>query len=280
MAVTTSGDAFTRLAGWHLPVRRDVLMCPRMPAGCPRVRASAPRGSVHRGVVPMVAAAALLALASPAPALTEPANGTAIVGELVSDADLVANMPRLSRMIDDPRVAIETRIALLDELERRRLIFGPSRWVRLLRKTVGRDLLVVLRAVAAHPSAGVTAALARLLEGPDMEAAAGAALSLGSVGNQDAIEPLARGLGRNDPRLSAAAIRSLARIGTLSARRALELAAAFHPDFETRRHAGAAVIALARRHGTTLAPALVAPEVALATASGNREPTSTQGERD
>ena len=49
-------------------------------------------------------------------------------------------------------------------------------------------------------------------------------------------------------------LRSLARIGTQSARQALELVAARHPDPTLRQRAETEAIILARRHGTTLAP--------------------------
>jgi HEAT repeat protein len=167
-----------------------------------------------------------------------------------------ADMPLLTSLLADDRVAIGTRVALLAELEQRRLVSGPTEWVKLLRETTGNDLLIVVRALAAHPSAPVTQALLPMLESRDEAVAAAAAVSLGSPGNQEAIGPLVRLLGRDDQRLRMAAIRGLGRIGTPESRRALELAAAFHPDQATRRRANAEVIVLARRQGTTLGPTI------------------------
>ncbi|MCC6848836.1 MAG: HEAT repeat domain-containing protein [Deltaproteobacteria bacterium] len=173
----------------------------------------------------------------------------------------LADLPTLVPVIENPRMPIGTRIALVAELERRGLVFGPARWVRLLRTSQGGDLLAVIRAVREHPSAGVNAQLIPLLAERDPALATAAATALGTPGNVDAVRPLTASLGRPDGELRQAALASLARIGTQSARQALELAAARHPDPELRRQATVEAIALARRHGTTLAP-LVDPATA------------------
>lgn len=168
----------------------------------------------------------------------------------------LADLPALVPLIESSRVSIGTRIALVSELERRGLIFGPARWVRLLRTSHGADLLAVINAVGEHPSAGVNAQLVPLLAEPDLTIATAAAGALGVPGNIEAVRPLAASLGRNDMPLRLAALRSLGRIATQSARQALELAAARHPDAEVRRRADGEAVMMARRHGTTLAPTL------------------------
>ena len=172
------------------------------------------------------------------------------------DAPVVtqADLPSLDRVIDDPRVPIETRVALLARLEQQRLVFGPTRWVQLLRKTRGNDQLVVVRAAATRPSTAVSTELGRLVQEGDAAVATAAAVGLGHPGNIAAVEPLARALGRSVPALQFAALSSLGRIGTFGARHVLEMAAASHPDPSIRARASTEAIALARRQGTTLAP--------------------------
>jgi hypothetical protein len=193
----------------------------------------------------------------------------------------LADLPAMVPLIESPRVPIGTRIALVAELERRGLIFGPARWVRLLRTSQGSDLLAAIRAVGEHPSAGVAAYLVRLLTQPDLEIATAAATALGVPGNLEAVHPLAASLGRDDAALRLAALHSLARIGTQGARQALELVAAKHPDVVLRQRAEIEAVVLARRQGTTLAPtlgfwasdpALTAPPAAAGTAVGPDTP--------
>ncbi len=165
----------------------------------------------------------------------------------------LADLPAMVPLIESPRTPIGTRIAIVAELERRGLVFGPARWVRLLRTSHGADLLAVIRAVGEHPSAGVTGQLVPLLRDHDLEIANAAAASLGVPANVDAVRPLAAALARENAAFRHTILRSLSRIGTQSARQALELVAARHPDPELRAQAETEAIILARRHGTTLA---------------------------
>lgn len=201
----------------------------------------------------------------------EPLLVTSVMRDFAPGGDAaaltLADLPALVPLIESPRVPIGTRIALVAELERRGLVFGPARWVRLLRTARGSDLLAVIRAVGEHPSAGVNAQLIPLLHHRDFAVATAAATALGVPGNVEAVRALAESLGRADAELRTAALSSLARVGTQSARQALELAAARHPDPLTRRHAESAAIVLARRHGTTLAPMLALPNPGAALAS-------------
>lgn len=168
----------------------------------------------------------------------------------------VADLPAMVPLIESPRTPIGTRIAIVAELERRGLVFGPARWARLLRTSDGADLLAVIRAVGEHPSAGVTGQLLPLLRDRDLAIASAAAWSLGVPGNVEAIRPLTAAVAREDWGLRRTILRSLGRIGTQGARQALELIAARHPDAELRAQAGTEAIILARRHGTTVAAML------------------------
>jgi HEAT repeat protein len=131
-------------------------------------------------------------------------------------------------------------VALLSELERRKLVPGPPEWVRLLRETHGEDRIAVVHAAAAHPSDPVTQELLALLGGDDVLLVSAAAISLGVPGNQKAVEPLAKLLGSPEERVRNSAIRGLGRIGTPAAQAQLAKAAASHPDAATRRRANAA----------------------------------------
>lgn len=201
----------------------------------------------------------------------EPLLITSVMRDLAPGGDAaaltLADLPAMVPLIESSRVPIGTRIALVAELERRGLIFGPARWVRLLRTSQGPDLLAVISAVGEHPSAGVNAYLIPLLDRSDLAIATAAATALGVPGNIEAVRPLTASLRRSDHPLGLAVLRSLARIGTQSARQALELVAARHPDAELRQRAETDAIILARRHGTTLAPTfgLTLSDAALAT---------------
>jgi HEAT repeats len=192
----------------------------------------------------------------------------ALARSAIRDLTLAGNLPLVTKsdvrplaaIVWDPAVAIATRVALLDELERRGLIFGPTAWARMVRETRGRNRLEVVRALQGHQSAGVNQALVGVLQEPDEEIAGAAATALGSLGNRAAVAPLLRALGRPEPALRSAVVRALGRIATQGARQALDTAAEHHPDPETRREAFAAAIVLARRHGTTLAPMIVPVE--------------------
>ncbi len=179
----------------------------------------------------------------------------------------LADLPALVPLIESPRTPIGNRIALVAELERRGLIFGPARWVRLLRTSTSSDLVAVIHAVQEHPSAGVNAHLIPLLEDRDFAIATAAASALGVPGNVEAVRALTVCFGREDAELRTAALTSLGRIGTQSARQALEMVAAKHRDPALRWRAEVEAVVLARRHGTTLAPSFGAgSEAAVAAA--------------
>jgi hypothetical protein len=193
----------------------------------------------------------------------DPVLVTSVLRDLAPGGDAaaltLADLPAMVPLIENPRVPIGTRIAVVAELERRSLVFGPARWVRLLRTSRGSDLLAVIAAVGEHPSAGVNDHLIPLLQDHDLAVATATASALGVPGNVDAVRPLAACVGRPDQPLRLAALRSLARIGTQGARQALEMIAARHPDPGLRQRADIDAIMLARRHGTTLAPTLGPP---------------------
>ncbi len=181
---------------------------------------------------------------------TEPRLAASALRALVSAGDALelnaADAARLEALIGRATVPMTVRVGLLAELERRGLVAGPTRWAQLVSTARDRDLRVVVRAAGAHPSAEVTTALLRVVDGPDVETAADAAVSLGAPGNDEAVVRLTRVLAAGDQRLRFAAIRGLGRIGSTSALEALRHAAAFHTDATTRRRAGAEVVVLER----------------------------------
>lgn len=151
------------------------------------------------------------------------------------------DLPALEKLVWSSATPIGVRVALLAEMERRKLVPGPAQWVKLLRETRGPDQIAVARAAAAHPSAPVTRELVALLAGPDVLLVSTAAISLGVPGNEKAVEPLGKLLASKEERVRMAAIRGLGRIGTPAAQARLAQAAATHPDPDTRRRAGAEV---------------------------------------
>ncbi len=179
-------------------------------------------------------------LASPDPMLASSAVRDVA---LLSNAPIVTaeDLPALEPVLGNQETPIGVRIALLSELERRKLVDGPPRWVKLLRETSGANQLAVVRALAAHPSAAITHELVALFARPDPVLVSAAAISLGVPGNEKAVEPLGRLLESSNERVRMSAIRGLGRIGTPAAQASLAEAAASHPDPATRRRAGAEV---------------------------------------
>ena len=160
------------------------------------------------------------------------------------DAELVGpgDVPTLLDVIEASARPIGHRIGLLAELERRGLVTGAPLWAALVASASPADRAAAVRAAGAHPSPEVTRALLAQLEAEeprDRTLAPLVALALGTPGNAAAVPPLAELLGSGDKRARGAAVRALGRIHTTGARRALERAAASHPDAATRRRAAA-----------------------------------------
>lgn len=153
-----------------------------------------------------------------------------------------ADTRRLAAIAENPAAPLGVRVALLAELERRRLVDAAPRWAALVRESRGAERIPAVHAAGAHPSAEVTAALLEVLRGDDPFAAEAAAVALGSPGNDAAVPALARALAEGPPRLRGTAIRGLVGIGTPAARAALARAAADHPDPAARRLAAAALV--------------------------------------
>ena len=179
-------------------------------------------------------------LASPDPMLASSAVRDVA---LLRDAPILTaeDLPALEQVLWNAATPIGVRVALLSELERRKLVEGPPHWVKLLRETRGADQIATVRALAAHPSAAVTHELVALLVSPDVLLVSAAAISLGVPGNEKAVEPLGKLLDSSSERVRMSAIRGLGRIGTPSAHARLAEAAASHPDPATRRRASAEV---------------------------------------
>lgn len=186
----------------------------------------------------------LALLASPDPRLAASAlRDVVLAGEaLLGPADTPALLDR----VESPAVPMGVRLGLLAELDRRgALEDAPARWVALLEGARGPERVAVIRALGAHPSPPVTAALVAELEGEDAAAAEAAAVALGVPGLAAAVPPLAAALADGSSRLRMAAIRGLGRVGTAGAREALAEAADHHPDPATRRRAEAELRRLA-----------------------------------
>jgi hypothetical protein len=162
-----------------------------------------------------------------------------------------ADVPDLSRILDDPLRPTSLRSGILAELERRKLVDAPPRWVRLLQEAPAQDLPGVIRAAAKHRYPLVTAELVRILEDANREAAAAAAAAVGSRGDDAPVKALTRAIDSDEPKLRFAAIEGLGKIGTPAAREALTRAAASHPDPATAREAQTALNLLGAPNANT-----------------------------
>jgi hypothetical protein len=165
-----------------------------------------------------------------------------------------ADAERLAAIAARPATPLGVRVALIAELERRKLVDGPARWAALARDARGDDRVPAIHAAGAHPSPPVTEALLAILRGDDPTAAEAAAVALGSPGNDAAVAALAAALRTGPPRLAGVSIRGLAGIGTPAARAALAQAAADHPDAGMRRRAAAELAKDAAQSARTPAP--------------------------
>jgi hypothetical protein len=150
------------------------------------------------------------------------------------------DLPALESVLDDPGTSMGVRVALLSELQRRRLVTGSSRWLELLSSEVpSRDRVTAVRAAASSTDPAVRSRLIALIEDPDSEVAAAAAVAVARPGASAAVAPLTAALSSGSPRVRMAAVRGLGRIATPQAVQALRAAAASSSDPETRRRAEA-----------------------------------------
>jgi len=173
---------------------------------------------------------------------------------LAPEAPLVtaADRPALQAVLDDAGTAMGVRVGLLAALERRGLGAGPPGWLRLLADDVpAPDRVIAIRAAGVSGGDAVRARLLALLADPDPAVAAAAAAAVGNPGRDEAVPPLAAALESEAAPVRMAAIRGLGRIATADSLRALESAAASHPDPATRRRARAE---LAKRRATRAPP--------------------------
>ncbi|MDC3962497.1 HEAT repeat domain-containing protein [Polyangium jinanense] len=187
---------------------------------------------------------------------------------LIGDADV----PALTTLLDDAARPATLRVGLLMELERRKLVpVGPS-WIPLLRSAPPNDRVQVIRAAGARAFVpAVTAELASILEKGDRDAAIAAARALGVERNEAAVEPLGRAVDREPDELRFAALGSLRRISSPSAREILARVAKSHPDPETRRVATTEQNLLdARASAPPAAPAATSPPPAPSTGFGTK----------
>jgi hypothetical protein len=166
---------------------------------------------------------------------------------LAPDAPLVVakDRPALEAILEDPTTSMGVRVALLTELERRKIVEGSGLWLRLLSSEVPPpERATAARAAGSSVSGPVRARLIALVADPDAGVAAAAAIAVATPGSRDAVAALARALALGAPKVQMAAIRGLGRVATRDAERALESAASSHPNPDTSRRARAELVKL------------------------------------
>ena len=155
------------------------------------------------------------------------------------------DVPALEKVLADPNTSMGVRVSLLGELERRRLVDGPPRWLELLAaEGPSADRVTAIRGASSSVTSmrdPLRGRLIALLSDPDENVASAAAIGLGVRNNEAAVEPLATALSRDSARVRMAAIRGLGGVATPDALRALEITAGSHPDPATQRRARAEV---------------------------------------
>jgi LPXTG-motif cell wall-anchored protein len=206
-------------------------------------------------------------------ALKDLALSSAEAGSLVTAEDL----PALLAVLDDASRPLSLRVGLLTELERRKLVVGAERWVRLLREAPPAEVSTVARMAGRRGLPEVTAELVRLLQGENGQAAAAAAAAaaLGAPGNEAAVEPLGRAVWGPDAKLRWTALQSLGRIASPAARAVLARAASDHPDEETRRAAQTEINLLAARQSAPAASGRAPGEDRTQSQAGSSGPSSS-----
>jgi len=151
-----------------------------------------------------------------------------------------ADLPALDAVLGDAETSMGVRVALLAELERRGLLEGRARWLKLLAPGApSRDRVTAVRGAASCRDVAVRARLVELVADRDPLVASAAAIAVGAPGREAAVAPLTRALDSESPRVRMAAIRGLGRIDTASSRAALAKAAASNPDPAIRGRAEA-----------------------------------------
>jgi hypothetical protein len=226
--------------------------------------AALPREGADPGALGRVT---LSMLASPEPKLQSFALRDLVLAgplPLVTAADV----PALEAVVNDASRPISLRVGVLLEMERRKLVEVGPRWVPLLRGAAPADRVAVIRAAGGrwfHPP--VTAELVTLVGSADPDIAAASARAVGAEGNEAAVEALGRAVDSDRPEVRWAALGSLRRIGTPSARTHIDRAASSHPDPETQR--------VAQTEGRLLGPRSPAFQ---GPASGERGVSSASGQ--
>jgi HEAT repeat protein len=146
----------------------------------------------------------------------------------------------LAPVLDDRATSMGVRVGLLAELERRKLLDAPPRWLRLLSgEEPAGDRVTAIRAAGASRDARVRARLVELLADSDERVAAAAAAALDLDAAPAEASALAKALSHPAPSVRFAAIRSLGRSRGPDAAALLERAARSHRDPDTRRRAAA-----------------------------------------
>ena len=151
-----------------------------------------------------------------------------------------SDVPEVLRIVDDAKRPAMLRVGLLSELERRNLTPVGSHWVSVLDSaTTNERSAVIAGAKARWFVPEVTAALVAILDRGAPDEAISAARAVGAEGNEAAVEALERAVSREPAELRYAALGSLRRINSVSARDKLARLAETHPEVETRKVARA-----------------------------------------
>ena len=151
-----------------------------------------------------------------------------------------SDVPEVLRIVDDAKRPAMLRVGLLSELERRKLTPVGAHWVSVLESTGTNERAAVIAGAKGRwfvPE--VTAALVGIVERGTPDEAISAARAVGAEGNEAAVDALERAALREPAELRYAALGSLRRINSESARDKLARLAETHPDVETRKVARA-----------------------------------------
>lgn len=150
------------------------------------------------------------------------------------------DVPAALRIVDDAKRPAMLRVGLLSELERRKLTPVGAHWVSVLESTATNERSAVIAGAKSRwfvPE--VTAALVEIIDRGAPDEAISAARAVGAEGNEAAVDALAQAALREPAELRYAALGSLRRINSASARDKLAELVRTHPDAETRKVAQA-----------------------------------------
>jgi len=178
------------------------------------------------------------------------------------------DVPELLKIVDDAKRPAMLRVGLLSELERRKLTPVGAHWVSVLDSTPTNERSAVISGAKSRwfvPE--INTALVTMIDKGSADEAIAAARAVGAEGNEAAVDALVRAVSREPAELRFAALGSLRRINSTTAREQLAEFAKTHPDPDTRKAAQSEMTLLPANAAKAKLMVAAGPQAGLSTGS-------------